>query len=61
MTADAVYAEIGELAAGWKPGRSDDSEITIADLTGVGVLDAAVANVVVDAAVREDVGRFIEA
>ncbi len=60
MTVDDVYAEIGEIAAGWKPGRTSDDEITVADLTGVGVLDAAVANVVADAAERGDVGRWIE-
>ncbi len=61
MRASDVYAELGELAAGMKPGRTSAMEITIADLTGVGVLDAAVANVVADAAEREGVGRWIEA
>jgi ornithine cyclodeaminase len=60
MTTSDVYAEIGEIAAGWKPGRTSDDEITIADLTGVGVLDAAVANIVADAAERDDVGCWIE-
>lgn len=44
---ERIYAEIGELAAGRKPGRTSADEITVADLTGVGVQDAAVANVVV--------------
>src|SRR5207249_503792 len=30
-----VYAELGEIAAGLKPGRTSESEITLADLTGV--------------------------
>ena len=49
LTRDRVYAELGELAAGQRPGRERDDEITIADLTGVGVQDAAIAHVVVAA------------
>lgn len=61
ISAADVYAELGEIAAGMKPGRTSETEITIADLTGVGVLDAAVANVVADAAERQGVGRWIDA
>ena len=55
-----VYAELGEILAGLKPGRTSDDEITIADQTGVGVLDAAVANLVAERAEREEVGRWLE-
>lgn len=55
-----VYAELGEIAAGMKPGREYDDEITIADLTGVGVQDAAVANVVVEQALQRGLGRVLE-
>lgn len=61
LQAEDVYGELGEIAAGMKPGRLSDTEITVADLTGVGVLDAAVANVVAEAADRQDAGRWIEA
>lgn len=47
---EAVYAELGEIAAGLKPGRTSDQEITVADLTGVGVQDTAVASFVLGAA-----------
>lgn len=50
MRRDDVYAELGEITAGRKPGRTDAKEITVADLTGVGVQDAAVANLVVERA-----------
>ena len=43
----AVYGELGALTAGRLAGRESASEITIADLTGVGVQDAAIAQVVV--------------
>jgi ornithine cyclodeaminase len=56
-----IYGELGELAAGLKPGRTSDAEITVADLTGVGVQDAAVADCVVAAALAEGLGEIIEA
>src|SRR5437899_6324588 len=43
VTRDKVYAELGDLAAGRRAGRERDGEITVADLTGVGVQDAAIA------------------
>jgi ornithine cyclodeaminase len=49
LKAEDVYGELGDLAAGRLPGRERDDEITIADLTGVGVQDAAIAAVVVEA------------
>lgn len=55
-----VYAELGELAAGMKRARTSIEEITVADLTGVGVQDAAVANRVVEDAVRRGLGKTIE-
>lgn len=41
--ADRVHGELGELVAGTKPGRTTDEQITIADLTGVGFQDTAIA------------------
>lgn len=55
-----VYAELGEIAADMKKGRESDEEITVADLTGVGVQDAAVANLVVEEALRRGLGKVIE-
>jgi ornithine cyclodeaminase len=47
MTANQVHAELGEVLAGRKPGRDTAGEITVADLTGLGVQDAAMANLMV--------------
>jgi ectoine utilization protein EutC len=55
-----VYAELGPIAAGDVPGRTDDAEVTVADLTGVGVLDAAVAAHVAGAAREAGLGEMIE-
>ncbi|HWC74911.1 MAG TPA: hypothetical protein VG454_13330 [Gemmatimonadales bacterium] len=45
---EQIYGEVADLAAGRLPGREQDDEITIADLTGVGVQDAAIAATVVE-------------
>ena len=42
--ADRVHAELGEIVAGVKPGRTSAEQITIADLTGVGFQDTAIAS-----------------
>ena len=55
-----VHAELGEVVAGIRPGRERDDEITIADLTGLGVQDAAVANAVAAAAERSDLGVIVD-
>ena len=47
-TKPKLYAELGDLVAGRLPGRDSTDEITIADLTGVGVQDAAIAQAVVE-------------
>jgi ornithine cyclodeaminase len=44
LRADRVHAELGEIVAGRKPGRTSDTQITIADLTGVGFQDTAIAS-----------------
>jgi ornithine cyclodeaminase len=61
LAPERVWAELGELAAGTRPGRTSDAEITVADLTGVGVQDAAVAAFVADAAREKGVGRLLDA
>ena len=41
---DQVHGELGDVVAGLKPGRTSDAQITIADLTGVGFQDTAIAS-----------------
>jgi ornithine cyclodeaminase len=55
-----VHAELGQIAAGERPGRESDDEITVADLTGVGVQDAALAALVVTEAAARGAGRPLE-
>jgi ornithine cyclodeaminase/alanine dehydrogenase-like protein (mu-crystallin family) len=49
MTRAKVYAELGDLASGRRAGRERADELTVADLTGVGVQDAVIAQAVVEA------------
>jgi ectoine utilization protein EutC len=44
LPANADIAELGELTAGDRPGREGPDEITVCDLTGVGVQDTAIAS-----------------
>ena len=57
---EAIYAELGAIVAGMKPGRESEEEITVADLTGVGVQDAAVADRVVEAAIGRRLGNVLQ-
>ncbi|MDX1524268.1 MAG: cyclodeaminase [Anaerolineae bacterium] len=41
--ADDNIIELGEITAGRSPGRRNDEQITVADLTGTGVQDTAIA------------------
>ena len=38
-----VWAQLGEIVAGLRPGRTGEAQITICDLTGVGFQDTAIA------------------
>jgi ornithine cyclodeaminase len=54
LTRNDVHGELGAVVAGRKPGRSNDREITIADLTGVGFQDTAIASAAFRLVVQEN-------
>jgi ectoine utilization protein EutC len=56
VTPDDVYAELGELTAGRVPGRERDDEVTVADLTGLGVQDVAISALLADRAAALGLG-----
>jgi ornithine cyclodeaminase len=60
MTRDHVYAELGELVSGVRPGRNDPAQITLYKSVGVAVQDAAAAAMVLDAARKAGVGRTVD-
>jgi ornithine cyclodeaminase len=55
----AMGTEIGEVAAGLKPGRTSDDEITFFKSVGVAVQDAAVAARVVATAEERNLGTVV--
>jgi len=55
-----VYAELGEIVAGHKPGRTADDEIIIFDSTGVAIEDAVAAVAVYEKAFAVDIGSYFE-
>ncbi|HEY6404209.1 MAG TPA: hypothetical protein VI479_22500 [Blastocatellia bacterium] len=55
-----IYAEIGEIAAGLKPGRQNDNEITYFKSVGNAAQDAAVAQAIYQRALRDNLGVEID-
>jgi alanine dehydrogenase len=51
-----VHAELGEIIAGLKPGRTSDEEIIIFDSTGMALQDVAAASIVYEKAIKEGIG-----
>ncbi|TIT13519.1 MAG: cyclodeaminase [Mesorhizobium sp.] len=60
FAADAEVTELGQIIAGGKHGRRSASDITIADLTGTGVQDTAIATLARDRARAAKAGTIFE-
>ncbi|RUW53887.1 ornithine cyclodeaminase family protein [Mesorhizobium sp. M1A.F.Ca.ET.072.01.1.1] len=60
MAADAEVTELGQVIAGKKHGRRSAGDITIADLTGTGVQDTAIATLARDRAGAAKTGTIFE-
>ncbi|MER8836963.1 ectoine utilization protein EutC [Mesorhizobium sp. M0909] len=58
--ADAEFPELGQIIAGRANGRTGLGEITIADLTGTGIQDTAIATLAFSRARAADVGINLE-
>jgi ectoine utilization protein EutC len=56
IIAESKVDELGELTGGAKPGRRRDTDITICDLTGVGVQDTAIARLAFARATADGLG-----
>jgi alanine dehydrogenase len=55
-----IYAEIGDLITGKKPGRTSNKDITIFDSTGLAIQDAASAAAVYKKALQRKVGLLLD-
>jgi ornithine cyclodeaminase/alanine dehydrogenase len=60
MTKAAVHAELGEVVAGKKAGRTSDQEIVIFDSTGMALQDVAAAAAVYEKATRTGCGITLD-
>ena len=60
LRAEDIYAEIGELTSGQKPGRTSPEEVTIYDATGVAIQDLAAAGLALLTAEAAGAGTLIE-
>ncbi|MDD5191245.1 MAG: ornithine cyclodeaminase family protein [Dehalococcoidales bacterium] len=59
-TKDEIYASLGEIILGQKPGRASDKQITIFDSTGVAIEDIATAKLIYDRAVKQNIGLKVD-
>jgi ornithine cyclodeaminase len=60
LSEDAPITELGEITAGRKPGRQNDRQITLCDLTGTGVQDTAIARLALQRAAASGLGVEID-
>lgn len=59
-TRDAVHADLGSIAAGNKPGRESQDEITLFDSTGIALQDAVTGALVLRRAAAENLGQSFD-
>jgi len=59
MTRASVHAELGEVLAGVKPGRTSRDEITIFDSTGTAIQDVAAAVLAYERSLAQGVGTVM--
>jgi alanine dehydrogenase len=60
ITEKHIHAEIGEVLAGAKPGRSSASEVTLYKSVGIAIQDVATAQLVYHKALKLKVGTNVE-
>jgi alanine dehydrogenase len=57
MTEDDVYADLGQVCTGQKPGRTSDDQIFVFDSTGTALQDVAAVAIVYERALQSSRGR----
>ncbi|HKM75348.1 MAG TPA: ornithine cyclodeaminase family protein [Candidatus Bathyarchaeia archaeon] len=57
---ELIYAELGEIIAGMKPGRTSPDEITVMDSTGLGIQDVAAGLAAYRLAKDKGIGTWTE-
>ena len=59
LSRENIWAELGEVVAGIKAGRSSNKEITVFDSTGLAIQDATTAELVYQKALEKGAGSFV--
>ncbi|MEM3506915.1 MAG: ornithine cyclodeaminase family protein [Candidatus Bathyarchaeia archaeon] len=60
ISSKAIYAELGEVITGKKPGRESKDEITVFKSVGLAIQDISTAKLVYEKAIKENIGKTIE-
>lgn len=60
LVKDEIKGELAEVVAGVLPGRERDEDIIVFKAVGLGITDTAVAKLVYDKAIENEVGKRIE-
>ncbi len=60
ITADHIHAELAEIVAGSKPGRTSEEQITLFKSNGLAIQDAATARLVYDRAREAGIGTEVD-
>jgi ornithine cyclodeaminase len=60
ISEDDEIIELGDLTSGRIQGRSEPDDITVCDLTGVGIQDTAIARLAFEKGIEAGLGRVIE-
>jgi ornithine cyclodeaminase/alanine dehydrogenase len=60
LSQDHIFAELGEVVTGKKPGRENESEITLFKSQGLAIQDISTARRVYDLAIKKGVGRVVQ-
>jgi ornithine cyclodeaminase len=56
---ERIHAELGEIAAGLKPGREREGEITVFKSVGLAAMDMVIARLLYDRAVETGAGQLV--
>ena len=60
ITENSIHAEIGEVLAGTKPGRTSADEITLYKSVGIAIQDVAAAHLIYHKALEKKIGTEVE-
>lgn len=60
ITRRNIWAELGEIVAGKKEGRTSPEEVTMFDSTGIAIEDAVTANLAYNEAVKRGMGQELD-